>query len=78
VVTVAESASAHHKKTPISKHFDAFQEHLRAKDTAETYRADTRRHLDQLAREQVSSHVNLHPRATAFLLNHEALVELLL
>jgi hypothetical protein len=51
VMTAAESASAHHQKTAIGKHFDAFHEHLCAKDTAETYRADTRRHLDRLASE---------------------------
>jgi integrase len=49
VMSAAEAAIGHHQATPISDHFDAFDEHLRAKGVTKIHREDTGRYLRRLA-----------------------------
>jgi integrase len=51
VMTAGEDAVARHQTVPLVEHFDAFDEHLRAKDTSSIYREYTRNYLDRLAAE---------------------------
>jgi integrase len=51
VVTSAEDRIGRHQGAPLAEHFDAFEEHLRAKDTSAIHQSYTRRYLDRLAAE---------------------------
>src|SRR5215831_14491625 len=51
VMTTQEAAVGRHQSAPLGEHLDAFDEHLRAKDTSAIYREYTRRYLDRLADE---------------------------
>ncbi len=51
VVTAGEDRIGRHQAAALAEHFDAFDEHLRAKDTSEIHRSYTRRYLDRLAAE---------------------------
>src|SRR5262245_983950 len=51
ILTPAEEEMTRHQARPLVEHFDAFDEHLRAKGTSAIYREYTRTYLDRLAEE---------------------------
>src|SRR5215470_9654877 len=51
ILTPVEEEMTRHQLAPLADHFDAFDDHLRAKDASMIYRTYTRRYLDRLAAE---------------------------
>src|SRR5262249_56368374 len=49
VITAAEAAVGEQKVLPLDAHFDAYDEHLRAKGVTKIHREDTGRYLKRLA-----------------------------